>query len=422
MESFTRQAFQKGVQQAGDAKWQTAATGKGAERFGPGAQAGVGDYEKGVAKYLAVIEGTTLPPRGPKGDPRNFERVKVMANALRKAKTGFSLVLLLCITSALTLAGATAWELAKPRGLHPRTPATLTENPPSDQHSKTSKAVLALGVVIGALVGASSLCAAMDTVTFSVTAAAAGGAAMAVVAGDSAAIRNVPFGNLPQMLMHWVKSQTAGFYNWTHPSGHDQVRDFRGRHVAATVLPLSAPGWSEPMEPQEAISANLGAGAVAGDVELLTFLNYYPELPGINARLIDLAELDSRFVEYVTVEDTTTATVASTYSGSRALNAASDLLVANTDFAILGAHIGGICGALTVRGADTGNLRVGIPGATARPDLTARWFPFLCEETGLPLIPVINSANKAAVFIENITDENLVAVPFALVMARLSMG
>src|SRR5437764_1190134 len=64
--------FAKGVQKAGDAKWQKGAQGKGADRFGPGAAAGVGDYESGVAPYLQVIESTPLPPRGPKGDPKNI--------------------------------------------------------------------------------------------------------------------------------------------------------------------------------------------------------------------------------------------------------------------------------------------------------------------------------------------------------------
>jgi len=422
MESFTRGAFAKGVQQAGDAKWSAAAQGKGAERFGPGAQAGVGDYEKGVQKYLNVIENTILPPRGPKGDPRNIERVKVMASALRKAKTGFALVPLLLLASLLIMAVVGVFALKQPGALRPQTPGTYAEEPINQKTARPGGVGVTLVAILAGAIGACCCMAAIDTVTFSVTAAAAGGTAMAAVAGDSAAVRNVPFGNLPVMLTHFLKTQTAGFYQWTHPSGHDVQRDFRGRHNSATVLPMQAPGWAEPLEPQEAISATLGAGAVAGDIELLTFLMYYPELPGTLARLIDLAELDSRFVEYVTVEDTTTATVGATYSGARALNAGSDLLVANTDFAVLGAHIGGICGALTVRGVDTGNLRCPIPGMPGRSDLTARWFPFLCEEFGLPLIPIFNSANKAGIFIENITDENLVAVPFALVLARLSMS
>jgi hypothetical protein len=127
MESFSRGAFQKGVAAAGDNKWSTAAQGKGAERFGPGAQAGVGDYEKGVAKYLSVIENTQLPPRGPKGDPRNIERVKVMAQALRKAKTGFASIALCLLVAPALLLGVTGLALQQTGALRPQTPGTQTE-------------------------------------------------------------------------------------------------------------------------------------------------------------------------------------------------------------------------------------------------------------------------------------------------------
>lgn len=144
MESFTRQAFQKGVQTAGDAKWSAAAQGKGAERFGPGAQAGVGDYEKGVAKYLNVIENTTLPPRGPKGDPRNIERVKVMASALRKAKTGFASVGVMVLTAALCLS-AGAWALKRQaEALRPQTPGTFSESPSNRENSQIRPTKLTL--------------------------------------------------------------------------------------------------------------------------------------------------------------------------------------------------------------------------------------------------------------------------------------
>jgi len=127
MESFSRGAFQKGVAAAGDNKWSQAAQGKGAERFGPGAQAGVGDYEKGVAKYLSVIENTQLPPRGPKGDPRNFERVKVMATALRKAKTGFATVGLLALLAGAALLGIGLAVKLQPGALRLQTSGTGTE-------------------------------------------------------------------------------------------------------------------------------------------------------------------------------------------------------------------------------------------------------------------------------------------------------
>ena len=84
--AIANRSFAKGVQAAGDQKWASKAAGKGADRFSGGVAAATTDYEKGVAPYLAVIEQTVLPPRGPKGDPGNIQRVAVLTAALRKRK------------------------------------------------------------------------------------------------------------------------------------------------------------------------------------------------------------------------------------------------------------------------------------------------------------------------------------------------
>jgi len=86
--AIARGSFARGVQAAGTAKWQSRAVKLGTSRFAQGVSEGVSDYEKGVAPFLQVIEGVTLPPRGPKGDPRNLERVKAIATALRAKKVG----------------------------------------------------------------------------------------------------------------------------------------------------------------------------------------------------------------------------------------------------------------------------------------------------------------------------------------------
>lgn len=80
--------FGKGVAAAGTAKWSRKTLEVGVPRWSPGIQAGLQDYETGFAPYHAVIERTTLPPRGPAGDPRNLERVAVIARALNEAKRG----------------------------------------------------------------------------------------------------------------------------------------------------------------------------------------------------------------------------------------------------------------------------------------------------------------------------------------------
>jgi hypothetical protein len=87
-QAIAEKRFQKGVQAAGTGKWASKAVSKGAARFAPGVAEAAGDYEKAVAPYLSVIESTQLPPRGPKGDPANIQRVAVLAAALNKKKRG----------------------------------------------------------------------------------------------------------------------------------------------------------------------------------------------------------------------------------------------------------------------------------------------------------------------------------------------
>ncbi len=84
--AITEKRFEKGVAKAGDSKWAKGAIDKGSARFAQGVQAGQSDYEQNVQPYLQTIESTTLPPRYPKGDPRNIARVQAIADALRKKK------------------------------------------------------------------------------------------------------------------------------------------------------------------------------------------------------------------------------------------------------------------------------------------------------------------------------------------------
>ena len=86
--AIQQKRYGKGVQKAGDQGWQSKTLAKGPARFSEGVAIGEPDYAAAVAPYLETIKATTLPPRFAKGDPRNIERVKVMAAALRKKKTG----------------------------------------------------------------------------------------------------------------------------------------------------------------------------------------------------------------------------------------------------------------------------------------------------------------------------------------------
>lgn len=87
-EAIGRGAFGKGVGKTSTAEWQKQAVSLGSARFGPGVSAAKEKYLREFDPYRNVIESTTLPPRGPVGDPANINRVVEMARALHAAKTG----------------------------------------------------------------------------------------------------------------------------------------------------------------------------------------------------------------------------------------------------------------------------------------------------------------------------------------------
>jgi len=80
--------FSKGVAAAGTERWRAKAQEIGTARWGPGISAGAGDYAARFAPFADVLAKLALPPRFPTGDPRNYDRVKAIGDALFKRRTG----------------------------------------------------------------------------------------------------------------------------------------------------------------------------------------------------------------------------------------------------------------------------------------------------------------------------------------------
>jgi hypothetical protein len=80
--------YSKGVQAAGASKYETNASGKGAQRYPQGVATAGPTWQDKVTPYLQTVANLTLPPRRPKGDPANYQRSQMVADALRKKKVG----------------------------------------------------------------------------------------------------------------------------------------------------------------------------------------------------------------------------------------------------------------------------------------------------------------------------------------------
>lgn len=85
-EAAGRGAFAKGIAKAGDEKWRRKTVDIGTARWSPGIRAAVQDFEKGFEPFREALERIELPPRAPRGDPRNLERVAAVARALAEVR------------------------------------------------------------------------------------------------------------------------------------------------------------------------------------------------------------------------------------------------------------------------------------------------------------------------------------------------
>lgn len=77
-----KERFRRGVQLAGAAKYARKIRDVARDRFGPGVAAARDDYKAGVEPFLATLQGITLSPRKPRGDPANYNRVMEVGKAL----------------------------------------------------------------------------------------------------------------------------------------------------------------------------------------------------------------------------------------------------------------------------------------------------------------------------------------------------
>ena len=76
--------FGRGVTAAGTAKWKDRALAVGTTRFASGVAAAESTFRTAIAGVLDLIRSLDLPPRGPRGDPGNFERSRIVGDALHQ--------------------------------------------------------------------------------------------------------------------------------------------------------------------------------------------------------------------------------------------------------------------------------------------------------------------------------------------------
>lgn len=239
--------------------------------------------------------------------------------------------------------------------------------------------------------------------------------AVTFATGDSGTVKAFNPATDAWLLDLWALEATAGVARIRSPRMHDNVQNLRFTTTTATPQPLLGDVANQPLYPQDVLIVELQGGGAETDV--LTYVNYYQDLPGTDARLFRWEEIKARVRNALTVEvSTTTSATAGDYGGAVALNSLFSTLKANVDYAVLGYVTNVNCAAVGLRGPDTGNLRVGGPGSTQRLE-TRDWFRNMSAWNDLPMIPVINAANQGATLVDAVhtTASTTIVIDFTLV-------
>ncbi len=263
---------------------------------------------------------------------------------------------------------------------------------------------------------------ALEVVAGRVTAPGATVTALTANTGASFTVRNSPPTYDIRLLAMWAKVNVAGVFRIISPRLHDNVQGIRMQTSTGAAVPALPYRPIQRLYAQDALAPAISGSGVAGNIELGFFLVYYQNLEGVNARFIDPVALMNRGVNILGVEVDTTPGVTGDWSGASALNKTFDNLKANVDYAVLGATVSANCGGVGITGADTGNLRLGIPGEISLPFVAEEWFVRLSRDSGIPLIPVINSANKGGTTIDIAQDQGGAAVNVSLILVELAPG
>lgn len=236
---------------------------------------------------------------------------------------------------------------------------------------------------------------------------------------DSLRIRHFDPGKKAFLQALWTLNQGAGEIVVKSPKMHDAVQNIKLQCPANYNFPMLPVDNPTQVYSDDLLTVQLSGSATAGDVEIACLLMAYEDMPASQGRYIDTAEVKSRMKNLLTIKCDLGTLTSAGYQGAQSIVADNDLLKAGTDYAILGATSNLEVGAICLRGADTGNLRIGLPTDSTFFPECSNWFAWLSEQTGQKTIPVMNSENKNNTYIEVVKNETSQAVILYVTLAEL---
>src|SRR5207302_1455876 len=156
----------------------------------------------------------------------------------------------------------------------------------------------------------------------------------------------------------------------------------------------------------------------AADNLNLVLQMYYENVEGTHQRLVSWQQISANIERYLGIEVTVTPGTTGNYGTAVAINANDDRLVGDYDYALLGYTVDQPVLSIGIKGPDTGNFRICMPGNFDQRR-NAGWFQDQDFRRPTPHIPIINALNKATTFLDGLSASNAGATKVSLVLAQL---
>jgi hypothetical protein len=212
--------------------------------------------------------------------------------------------------------------------------------------------------------------------------------------GSSFTVRETNNNTIAHLEGMWAKGATAGVFNIHSPRMHDNTTGLSFPVAVNAPIDFLAQSPSTPLVGNDPLLAFITGGAAETDCGYATIA--YDDIQGIDSNLATEPEITPRVKNILTVRVTVSGAVTlGDWSPGTAINATDDKLHADEQYAVLGMVPTNQVGAIAIAGADTGNLKVGMPGDAAALAFDARYY-FLLQSrySGLPFVPIIKANNK----------------------------
>jgi len=222
---------------------------------------------------------------------------------------------------------------------------------------------------------------------------------------DSATIRQADPTKRNYILSAFAQLSAPGMFRIRSPRMHDANQGIRLRVPSANLYAQYPLGMPQIVYPTDRLTLEITGSAVGGHIEQAGLLVFYEDLGGVAAQLMAPADVAKAPFQIMAQEVAITAGALGGYSGAAAVNSSFDNWQANRYYALLGGEVDTDVLAVTIRGVDTGNVRMAFPGNSVNKAETRNWFWHLSNAYGIPLIPKFAANNRASITVEVVADQ-----------------